>query len=318
MFSVVIPYYKKIKYIERCLDSVLHQTFQEFEIVLVDDGSNDDLKTILASPKYQEKVRLITQANQGVSIARNNGIKASKHDYIAFLDADDLWHFQYLEFVYKIIVAHPNAKIVGAHYSTDRSKILDEPLVLNYEEIDNYFRRAIKNTLFTSSSSVILKSFFEDHPGFNPSLRSGQDIDVWFRTVLSGGGAYFINNTMMFYSTEDGNQVSKQRQNLSIPFDSILLGNIPKLYYPLYDTTDNEDFKVFISKYIYFNLYEYFYSEKFHEPAKELLKHNKHKFFLLELLYKIPFSLGCKIIQKTIIRHYMRLYLKFVLRYIYK
>ncbi|MCG2611288.1 glycosyltransferase family 2 protein [Flavobacterium sp. SM15] len=316
MFSVVIPYYKKIKFIERCLDSVLSQTFKEFEIILVDDGSNDDLKTILALPKYQQKISLITQENQGVSVARNKGIEVSKYNYIAFLDADDSWHSQYLEYVNRVISANSDVKIVGAHYTTDKSR-LNQQNELKYSKLENYFKVAIKNTMFATSATVISKRFFTENQGFNPLLRSGQDVDVFFRTILSGGGVFFINNSLMLYSTEDENQLTRLKQSLAIPLHSIFLGNIPKLYYPLYDKIDNQDFKVFISKYIYFNLYKYYYSEQFHASAKEMIKNNRHKFFFLGLVYKMPFFIGSRIIKKPTLSRYIRLYLKFVLRYVY-
>lgn len=316
MFSVVIPYYKKIKFIERCLDSVLSQTFQEFEIIIVDDGSNDDLKTILTLPKYQQKISLITQENQGVSVARNKGIEASNYDYIAFLDADDSWHFQYLEYVNKVISSNSDVKIIGAHYTTDKNR-LNEQKELSYSKLDNYFKIAIKNTMFATSATVISKRFFVENQGFNPLLRSGQDVDVFFRVILSGGGVFYIDNSLMLYSTEDENQLTKLKQSLAIPLHNIFLGNIPKLYYPLYDMIDNEDFKVFISQYIYFNVYKYYYSKQFHAEAKEMIKKNKHKFFFLELVYKMPFFLGSRIIKNPSLSKYVRLYLKFVLRYVY-
>ncbi|WP_284651811.1 glycosyltransferase family 2 protein [Flavobacterium terrisoli] len=316
MFSVVISYYKKIKYIERCLDSVMNQSFQNFEVILVDDGSNDNVKELL-DQKYP-KVKLITKKNEGVSIARNTGIAAASFDYIALLDADDDWHFQYLEFMNAVIREHPDAKIIGTHYSVNRDDIPKGSTTLRYRKLEHYFKIAIVNTLFTSSSSVIRKSFFESNQGFNPALRSGQDVDVWFRTVLSGGGVYFIDNTLMFYCQEDTQGVTKLKLNQTIELKDIFLGNIPKNYYPLYDTIDNEEFKVFISKYIYFNLYRYYYSERFHDLAVEILKSKKHSYFLLDLVYKIPLFVGYKLIRKPKFSLLLRNYMKFVFRRILK
>ena len=102
MFSVIIPYYNKEKYVERCIASVLNQTFQDFEIILVDDGSTDNGCAIIRE-KYGNKVTLISQKNQGVSQARNKGISMARFNYIAFLDADDCWHIQFLEKVKEVV-----------------------------------------------------------------------------------------------------------------------------------------------------------------------------------------------------------------------
>ena len=129
MFSVVIPLYNKSAYIGKCIQSVLNQTFREFEIIIINDGSTDDgfeqvhrifnsirentaqesnlrynnlepfLKITYSIPNtmHDIKITLINQKNSGVSTARNNGVKTAFYDYIAFLDADDWWESNYLE-----------------------------------------------------------------------------------------------------------------------------------------------------------------------------------------------------------------------------
>ena len=96
MFSVIIPYFNKSSYIIRCIDSVLHQTFEKYEIIIIDDGSTDN-GIALISKKYADLICIYSQKNEGVSVARNMGIKKAKYEYVAFLDADDAWHPQYLE-----------------------------------------------------------------------------------------------------------------------------------------------------------------------------------------------------------------------------
>ena len=90
MISVVIPLYNKEKYIKRAIESVLNQTFQKFEIIVVNDGSTDKSAEIVQNIK-DPRIRLINQKNAGVSAARNRGIQEAKYEYIAFLDADDFW-----------------------------------------------------------------------------------------------------------------------------------------------------------------------------------------------------------------------------------
>ena len=97
MISVVIPLYNKAHTIKKTLDCVLRQTYRDYEIVIVDDGSNDN-GVQLINEKYQDsQIRIISQKNQGVSVARNTGIEKARGEWISFLDADDLWDSQYLD-----------------------------------------------------------------------------------------------------------------------------------------------------------------------------------------------------------------------------
>src|SRR6056300_1045134 len=98
-FSVVIPLYNKEKFIEDTLKSVLNQTFNDFEVIIVNDGSSDNSLSIVEQFK-SEKIRLFTNKNRGLSYTRNFGIKKAKSQYIGFLDADDLWENDFLETVY--------------------------------------------------------------------------------------------------------------------------------------------------------------------------------------------------------------------------
>ena len=101
-FSVVIPLYNKEAFIRRCVDSVLLQTFSEFELIIVDDGSTDKSLSVvkLISDK---RIRIVSQSNQGVGLARNRGVEESKAGWVAFLDADDLWTRDHLRELCKVI-----------------------------------------------------------------------------------------------------------------------------------------------------------------------------------------------------------------------
>ncbi len=94
MFSVVIPVFNKSQYIEKCLLSVACQTFQDFEVIIINDGSTDNSIEIIEniiSLNYFKKVKLINKLNEGVSISRNYAVKHAINDFIAFIDADDWW-----------------------------------------------------------------------------------------------------------------------------------------------------------------------------------------------------------------------------------
>lgn len=312
MFSVIIPYYKKRSYIERCINSVLNQTFQDFEIILVDDGSADDIKG-LVEEKYMNKIRLFTQENRGVSAARNTGIAAASHNYIAFLDADDCWSPFYLEKNAAVINREVNIKIIGSHYTRVKGEIELDVLPLEYYKLQNYFKSAIRNTYFTSSSAVIHWRFFKENEGFNSSLKRGEDIDVWLRAVASGGGAYYIKNTIVFYSNEDINQSTASIGNV----ENALVGIINNYYQREIEHNEAPDFSKFISKYVYFNLYPYYFSKANHNKSKKNLMQNQHYYFFLHLPYYLPVSFGERIVSNKKLNQILRLYLKFFLRKLY-
>ena len=205
MFSVVIPYYKKKQYIERCINAVLNQTCKDFEIIVVDDGSNDDLAELIQK-KYQEKVILISQENQGVSVARNTGIAKASHDYIAFLDADDYWSPFYLQKAEEIITNEKEVKIIGSLYSKAKNEIESQNKKIQYYLISDYFKNALRNMLFFTSATIVKKHFFTNNSDFNPKLKYGEDLDIWFRVMLSKGKAFYIENILVYYSNEDINQ----------------------------------------------------------------------------------------------------------------
>src|ERR1035437_6016704 len=117
MFSIIIPLYNKAKYIQKAIHSILSQTFQEYEIIIVNDGSTDNSLEVISSCQLSTvNYQLINQENKGVSTARNNGVKLAKYDYIAFLDADDWWEPTYLEEMKALIDEFPDAGIYGSSY----------------------------------------------------------------------------------------------------------------------------------------------------------------------------------------------------------
>lgn len=311
MFSIIIPYYNKAKYIQRCLTSVLNQTFQDFEILLIDDGSTDG-GLLFITDNYSSKITVLHQENKGVSAARNKGIENAKHPFIAFLDADDCWHHQFLQKLKEVIENENDVKIIGTHYSRDKEFLSTDADNLNYFKFENYFKSAINNTYFTSSSTIITTDFFAKNKGFNTDLKKGEDIDLWVRTVHSGGNAFYIKNTLAYYSDEDENQATNSKGNI----ENTLVGIINTNYKDALKLSLNKDFNRFISLYVYFNLYPYYYDSQYHLQAKEVLKKNEFHFFLLSLVYKLPFALGKKLTHSSTGIRWIRWYMKFVIRYI--
>ena len=117
-FSVIIPLFNKAPYVKKALESVSDQSFRDFELIVVDDGSTDDSLSVAKSVLEGSAIdyQLIHQENAGVSTARYNGVATSHGDYICFLDADDRWTSSFLERMDVLIREYPNAGIYGTNY----------------------------------------------------------------------------------------------------------------------------------------------------------------------------------------------------------
>jgi len=187
--SVVIPLYNKIDFIGACIESVLSQSIAPGEIIIVNDGSTDGSDRFVEK-HFGNKVRLVQQLNQGVSVARNNGIQQAKLNYIALLDADDQWDSNYLNIITQLISKHPSCDIFATGYQLIYPDRIENPTYsgLNKDfngELTNYFKHSMREwSLLTSSSTVIRKSKLIEIGMYTPNLRLGEDTDLWCRLAI--------------------------------------------------------------------------------------------------------------------------------------
>ncbi|MDC7995361.1 glycosyltransferase family 2 protein [Altibacter sp. HG106] len=203
MISIVIPLYNKQDYIAETLRSVLGQTYTQFEVILVDDGSSDASVDVV-NTFSDARITLVEKQNEGVSIARNHGVAQAQHQWIAFLDADDWWAPTFLEEVVKGIEQYPEAAIVA----TGRSRVFEqeterythELLPKDGEtELLSYFKVISKHLPLVNSSNVVLrKSLFLRAGGFRPGMRQHEDHDLWIRLCVHHQ-VLFINKALSFY-----------------------------------------------------------------------------------------------------------------------
>lgn len=279
---------------------------------MVNDGSTDGgEQKILA---YGDQVKLITQSNQGVSEARNRGITEAKNPWIAFLDADDFWQPNYLETIHQGIIQFPQAGILGCSYSQSLEG-LGKPDPQGWFQMDDYFKRAIINTLFFTSATVIRKSFFLENPGFDRNLSRGEDLDVWFRTVLFFGKPVYSFSKLVYYSQEDEDQAT----NKVFPVGRALVSKILRDdYFFASRSIDWKNFELFRKRYVYFNLFLYLRDSKNDTTANQLLEKLGGTDLLLRLVYLPPFDRLRGILRYSWGKNLVRNYLKFCLRYIYR
>jgi Glycosyltransferases involved in cell wall biogenesis len=191
LFSVVIPLYNKEPHVKRTLNSVLAQTIQDFEIIVVDDGSTDKSKEVVKSFS-DYRIQLISQKNAGVSVARNRGINEAKADFIAFLDADDEWKPNFLEEIFGLINKYPSAGAYAVAYNIclpygkiriARYKAI--PLAPWKGLLPSYFLAAATGEHPVCSSSICIpKHIFSDIGGFKVGAWWGEDDDMWGRIAI--------------------------------------------------------------------------------------------------------------------------------------
>ena len=197
MISIVIPLYNKEKQIQKTLKSVLLQTYQDFEIVIVNDGSTDSSVQHVLEVK-DKRIRLFHQENAGVSAARNKGIKKSKGDLIAFLDADDEWDPEYLQTQINLIQKYPQCHEYACNYvikdmqgSITKTIINNLPFKNNDGYLTNYFEVAShSNPPLWTSTIVVRKSAIEDVGGFPIGIKSGEDLITWAKLAIKYQIAY--------------------------------------------------------------------------------------------------------------------------------
>jgi len=201
-FSVIIPLYNNELGISSTIQSVLNQTYRSFELIVVNDGSTDNGLKIVESIK-DNRLLVINQINGGVSSARNTGIKAAKGDYIAFLDADDLWEPRYLQTMKQLIDDFPEASFFGCQFGIKKGKRIEIANGIHKKRgyIKNYFKEAFEVPLVCSSSIIIQKSCFDKIGLFNTKFTRGEDIDVWSRLARKYRLAF--EPTLLSYYIQD-------------------------------------------------------------------------------------------------------------------
>ena len=203
-FTVVIPLYNKKNYVSRAVQSVLAQTFQDYEMLVIDDGSTDGGGEVVRN-FTDPRLFLFQQENMGVASARNRGIELARGELIAFLDADDEWKPGFLETMIALRKRFPQAGMYACAYAQSRnnkvriSKVKEVPLSPWEGVMPGYFRSAaLGDPPIHTSSVAIPREILLGVGGFPVGKRMGEDLDLWGRIALqypvvfswSTGGVY--------------------------------------------------------------------------------------------------------------------------------
>jgi glycosyltransferase involved in cell wall biosynthesis len=176
--SVIIPTYNRYQFLKRAILSVIAQTYKVSEIIVIDDGSDDNTKQII---KDFSNIKYIYQNNSGVSSARNIGVREAKNEWICFLDSDDEWDIDKIK---EQVLFHQNNKNIFMSY-TDELWIRDNKLVKIPKKFKKHSKDIFKNSLsycnIAPSSAMIHKKIFDDIGYFDENLEVCEDYDLWLR-----------------------------------------------------------------------------------------------------------------------------------------
>jgi len=213
-FSIIIPLYNKANHIKDTLNTVFKQTFTDYEIIIVNDGSTDDSLQVVSDLK-DERIKLFNIKNQGVSAARNFAMLQAKGEYFAFLDADDVWLPNHLEELNKLITHYPGCGMYCSNYEFDYGNFKTAPKFPTLPKdknwngiIEDYFEASLTNRISWTSAIAIPKSILTTIGGFNTQLTHGEDTEYWSRIALKHKIA-FTKKVSAIYKLDGANRACK-------------------------------------------------------------------------------------------------------------
>jgi glycosyltransferase involved in cell wall biosynthesis len=207
LISCIIPVYNGEQFLREAIDSVLAQSYRPIEVIVVDDGSTDGTASVARS--YGHKVKYLWQVNSGPAVARNLGISTAKGEYIAFLDADDLWHPEKLSFQMSRFRARPDLDLCLTHVEAFiTGKLL--------EKRGNFLKGDLVVVIapYTTCSSLVHRRVIDRIGQFNPDLRLGEDTD-WFLRLSNSGAVIEIIPQVMVYARLHESNMKENRNVLS-------------------------------------------------------------------------------------------------------
>ncbi len=200
--SVIIPTYNNAQYLPEAIESVLNQTYTNYEIIIINDGSTDNTITILE--KYQDKITYIYQENQGVSAARNQGISLAKGELIAFLDADDIFMAHKLEKQVEVFERQPDLGIVNSGFRLIRENGEFIADIKRWETIPELtIETWILHQPVLPSAMMFSKQWLEKVGGFDTRWFSSEDVDLVFRLIAQGCRGVWLPQVTIYYRRHD-------------------------------------------------------------------------------------------------------------------
>ena len=275
-FSVIIPLYNKAPYVKKALETVYAQTYRDYEIIVINDGSTDN--SAIIAEDYLNGVegisyQILSQQNAGVSAARNNGVAQAQGEYITFLDADDWWKPTYLERMAQLIEDYPEAGLYACnyvYYKPGKTHVaLNIPTgYINYPKA--YYESGAMPVW--TGATMMPREVFEEMGGFPLGIKLGEDFLLWAKTAMHYPVA-FCEETLAWYNNDVPVNLRATR-NLHHPNNHMLfrMDNIASSLSPLASSLKS-DWQSLLDKLRVGGLLDYWMSKEYHDlAAKELAK----------------------------------------------
>ena len=204
LISIIVPCYNQGKYLPECLASVHSQRYDNYEIIVINDGSTDADTNRTVREISTPRIKVLETKNQGVSAARNLGIKNSTGKYILPLDADDKIGADFIQKAVEILEKNENIKVVNCKVTLFGAKNGRLP-------VESYSLEKLLARNFIVVSAIFRRSDFEKTEGYNPNMREGfEDWDFWITLLKNGGAVHTLNDTGFFY------RIKRNSRNASV------------------------------------------------------------------------------------------------------
>jgi len=206
--SIIIPVYNGRDYLTQSIESALKQTYRNFEIIVINDGSTDDGETKKIAEKYKDRIKYFHKENGGVSTALNYGISKMGGEFFSWLSHDDLYHPEKLEeqikYLNKVILnnAIEVSKAVlycDTEYINDKSEVILrlKPIAKEFESTRNIIVKNLKNNRLGGCSFLVHKNALLEMKGFNESIKTVSDYDLWYRLLLNNYQFFYVPKTLV-------------------------------------------------------------------------------------------------------------------------
>ncbi|MFC0605967.1 glycosyltransferase family 2 protein [Winogradskyella pulchriflava] len=225
-FSVVVTVYNKSHFVEKTISSILNQSFSDFELIIIDDGSTDNSVEVLNRIK-DKRISIYPTKNQGVSAARNLGLTKAESEYVALSDGDDIWLENHLEELKRLIMDFPDCGIYATAYekhffenyiTKPKFQHVDHPF---FGIVDDYFKSSMIDSILWTSAVAIPKTIIDKGYCFDESLGWGEDNDLWIRIANDFKVAFSSTPTAnkMVHTKDNHLSLTKDIPNLIMMID---------------------------------------------------------------------------------------------------
>jgi glycosyltransferase involved in cell wall biosynthesis len=207
--DVIIPTYNRAHIVINAIESVLNQSYQNFILYIIDDGSTDETQNVLMQFANHPKIHLIKQENLGVASARNTGIKNSHSEWIALLDSDDTWLPEKLTTQVEYLKTHKNFRFVHTEELWIRNGIRVNPKIKHQKSSENLFSRSLDFCLISPSTALLRRDLLLEHGLFDESFTVCEDYDLWLK-ILAKEDMGFIPTPLTLKHGGHPDQLSTQ------------------------------------------------------------------------------------------------------------